>query len=379
MTMVISLKFYPVHVGEDSADGSAIKRVQVRQSLPGLVGPSPLEQLGRNPEFLWLPALPEARTAQVSLKGRLASDRAPRGKIRLGAIILISCVCLVFPGAAQPALARVDITLTGQEGFINGCLWSLGLAALSAATYYVYKNSPAERTKGYPEELGPGEWYLAGYFGGSLLPDTDWKFTANDTSDLTGPIAKGITYRPGVLGGLKFGRYFDRAPWFGIELETRFSRNIIPGNQGTISPPQPFQPSPPLKGSDWCMIWAIQVNLLARHGFLKDKEVTFGRLQPYVGIGPGFNIDYFRRDSTKNFAIEALAGIKYMFNQHLGVFFEYKFTYQFAIEYQDVPVFNTLPHYPVNALPANYTFTFDQPHHMFVLGVAYHFKNLYGN
>lgn len=304
-----------------------------------------------------------------------------KGKMRLRVVILISCVYLISSAALQPALAAsfAPPTLQGKEGLINLCGWSLGFTALSVAAYYMYKNSPAERTKGYPEELGPGEWYLAGYFGGSILPDTDWKFTINGTQNLTGPVAKGISYKPGVQGGLKFGRYFDRAPWFGIEAETRLSRNNFSGNQGTISPPQPFQPSPLLRGADWFMIWAIQVNLLARYGFLKDKEVTFGRLQPYIGIGPGFDIDYGRYDSTKNFALEALAGIKYMFNRNLGVFFEYKYTYQFAIEYQDVPVFNTLPNYPANALNRTYTFTFDQPHHMFVLGVAYHFKNLHGN
>lgn len=305
-----------------------------------------------------------------------------RGKMHLGAVVLISLICILFSGVERPAVAssfQFPPTLKGREGFISLAGWSLGFAALSTAAYYMYKNSPAERTKGYPEELGPGEWYIGGYLGLSYLPSTDWKFTANGTHNLLGPIATNINTSLGPEVGLKFGRYLDRAPWFGIEVETRFSRNNNPGNQGRISPPQPFQPSPLLSQPDWFMIWAMQVNLLARYGFLKDKEVTSGRLQPYVGIGPGVEIDYGRWDSTKNLAIEALAGIKYMLNQHLGFFFEYKYTYQFAIEYQDVPVFNTLPNYPRNALPASYTFTFDQPHHMFVLGIAYHFKNLYGN
>jgi opacity protein-like surface antigen len=297
--------------------------------------------------------------------------------MRLWAAVLISFLCLVSSGVDQPVFA--DLIPKGREAFIAVGARSLGFAAFTAAAYYIYKNSPAERAKGYPEELGLGEWYLAAYFGGSYLPLTDWKFTADVTSNLLGPVAKNINYSLGPIGGLKFGRYFDKAPWFGIEVETRFSRNNIPRDQGTISPPQPFQPSPLLRGSDWFMIWAMQVNLLARYGFLKDKEVTFGRLQPYVGIGPGFDIDYGKWDSTKNLAIETLAGIKYMVNQHLGVFLEYKFTYQFAIEYQNNVVYNTLPNYPRNALPQTYTFTFDQPHHMFVLGVAYHFKNLYGD
>ena len=75
-------------------------------------------------------------------------------------------------------------------------------------------------------------------------------------------------------------------------METSFSRNRIRGDQGRISPPVPGGPTNLLGGSDWFMIWALQTNLLARYGFLKDKEVTFGRLQPYVGIGPGLEIIY---------------------------------------------------------------------------------------
>jgi Outer membrane protein beta-barrel domain len=293
-------------------------------------------------------------------------------------VVWLGCICFLVCGAPKPTLAAFNPTFKGKEGFINLAGWSLGLAALSWTARYMHKNSPAARSEGYPEELGEGEWFFAGYFGYSYLPNTDWQFTQNDTHNLTGVVAKDISYKPGVMGGLKFGRYFDRAPWFGMEVETRFSRNNIPGQQGTITPPQPFQPSPALKGSDWFMIWAIQVNLLARYGFLKDKEVTFGRLQPYIGIGTGFNIDYGKYDSTKNFALETQAGLKYMMNKTVGVFVEYKFTYQWAIEYQDVPIRNSLPNYPINALPANYTFTFDQPHHMVVMGVAFHFKNLYG-
>jgi hypothetical protein len=299
--------------------------------------------------------------------------------MRLMAVVLLSAFCLLIWGAQQPALAGFNPTLQGREGFINLAGWSLGFAALAWTARYMHKNSPAARSEGIPEELGPGEWFFAIYSGYSLIPGVDWKFTLNGTQTLTGVTAKGISYQDGVMGGLKFGRYLDRFPWFGWEIETRFSRNNIRAFQGTITPRQPYQPSPLLKEPDWCMIWAMQVNLLARYGFLKDKEVTFGRLQPYVGLGTGFNINYGRYDSTKNLALETLTGLKYMFNKNVGAFLEYKFTYQFAVEYQDVPVFNTLPNYPINELPANYTFTYDQPHHMVVLGVAFHFKNLYGN
>jgi opacity protein-like surface antigen len=177
-------------------------------------------------------------------------------------------------------------------------------------------------------------------------------------------------YQPGILGGVKFGRYFDAYPWLGLEVETNFSRNNLRGNQGRITPSVPGAPKNALGGADWFMIWDTQVNLLARYGFYKDKEVNFGRLQPYVGIGPGVEIIYGKYDSAKNLAIEALAGIRYMFTQNVGIFSEYKFSYQFDVEYQNVLIGKNRP---------EGTMQFDVPHHRFTLGVSYHFKNLYGN
>ena len=120
------------------------------------------------------------------------------------------------------------------------------------------------------------------------------------------------------MGGLKFGRYFDWAPWFGMEVETRFSRNNYSGRPGDIRPPQPFQPSPGTEGTRLVHDLGYSGKSPGAYGFLKDKEVTFGRLQPYIGIGTGFNIDYGRYDSTKNFALETQAGLKYMMNKTVG-------------------------------------------------------------
>ena len=243
------------------------------------------------------------------------------GKMRLMAISLIIITFLGVWGAKQPALAGVEASgLTGKNGFLTGpdrIFWittfTWSAISLAAMAYYAYKNSPAQRAKGYPEELGPGEWYLALYTGLSYLPSADWKFAGNFPPPLStvtglpwegsaqygGRTAKNIQYQPGILGGIKFGRYLDAYPWFGWEMETSFSRNRIRGGQGRISPPVPGGPTNLIPGSDWFMIWALQTNLVARYGFLKDKEVTFGRLQPYVGIGPGLEIIYAERTRQK--------------------------------------------------------------------------------
>jgi opacity protein-like surface antigen len=305
------------------------------------------------------------------------------GKMRLLAISLIIVIFLGVGGAGEPALAGVFGNTSNVQIFRIAAFTYMPISAALIA-YYMYKNSPAQRAKGYPEELGPGEWYLAAYTGLSYLPSADWKFANNfppplstvtglplgGSAQYAGKTAKNIRYDSGILGGIKFGRYLDAYPWLGWETETSFSRNRIRADQGRISPPVPGAPANLISGSDWFMIWALQTNLLARYGFLKDKEVTFGRLQPYVGIGPGFEIIYARKDSAKNFAIETMAGVRYMFTPSVALFGEYKFSYQFAVEYQDFPAAKQGP---------GGTMTFDVPHHRFVLGVSYHFKNLYGN
>jgi len=283
--------------------------------------------------------------------------------------LAIIIVWIAIPGARQPAHARLEIGPHGNLNLAVFTIGSLGFSALvSSAAYYMYKNSPAQRAKGYPENLGMGEWYLAGYSGLSYLPAADWKFF-EFPPPFQGRTAKNIEYQPGILGGIKFGRFFDTLPWFGLELEANFSRNNIRGNQGRISPPVPGGPTNIFTGPDWFMILDMQCNLLARYGFLPDKEVPFGRLQPYVGVGPGFEVIWAKDDSAKNFAIEALSGIRYMCTQNIAVFCEYKFSYQFKVEYENFR----------SKQPQEGTMMFDVPHHRIVFGVSYHFKNLYGN
>ena len=82
------------------------------------------------------------------------------GKMRLIAVSLIIVTFFGVGGGPRPALARVDATgLTGPNGAFTGpdkIFWFTMLTAstisLAAIAYYAYKNSPAQRAKGYPEE-----------------------------------------------------------------------------------------------------------------------------------------------------------------------------------------------------------------------------------
>ena len=70
--------------------------------------------------------------------------------MRQGLIILATHQPPGLAGRRPPALAGLHPTLDLQN--IGG--WSMALEALSFAGYYMYKNSPAQRAKGYEENWG---------------------------------------------------------------------------------------------------------------------------------------------------------------------------------------------------------------------------------
>lgn len=277
-------------------------------------------------------------------------------------IILVTIICLLLTSAvpSQATISQKAFALT---------IFSLGTTGFSALAYYLWKNSPAERMRGYPENLTLGEWYWGGYAGAAILPSQDWTFSKGFNPPLKGLTAQDVSLQPGVTGGMKFGRFFDSLPWLGVELETNFSKHIIKEQNVTLSQPLPSGARNVLIPRDRFYIWCLQTNILARYGFLPTKETPFGRLQPYVGIGPGFEVLYGVTDSAKNFAVETLTGLRFMAAANISIFCEYKFSYQFNAEYER----KQIPPDQVGIV------SFDVPNHRLVFGFTYHFKNLFGN
>lgn len=86
-----------------------------------------------------------------------------------------------------------------------------------------------------------------------------------------------------------------------------------------------------------CATWAFM--FAGRLGFMPDREVLFGRLQPYVAVGPGIlltsqepklevgDVIQPRSNSDVNVALVADCGIRYMVlsNVFLDVFFRYRY------------------------------------------------------
>jgi opacity protein-like surface antigen len=231
-----------------------------------------------------------------------------------------------LPGPA-PANAQVNDVFYVGVGVV-------GLLAAGAIGYGLYE------TKMRPDQprLLDGEFYGGAYLGASFAPSQDLSY--NNGALFNNGITRVSTqkfkvfnnsFTTGVVGGIKFGYFFKSIPYLGLEGETNVAPNRVRTQTRSVSPAvlgnsQVIMPAKDL------INWTSALHIVGRYGFFKDSEVPFGRLQPYVGIGPAVVVMYDPEDSAKNFAIDAMAGIRYMLLKNVSAFVEYKYNHQFSPE-----------------------------------------------
>jgi hypothetical protein len=148
-----------------------------------------------------------------------------------------------------------------------------------------------------------------------------------------------------IFGG-KAGYWFDFFPLVGVELEIyTFKPNItvppqtrvgtVLGDDGeeedaSITFTEPFK-------FDVTVV-AIGFNLLGRYPLFKSPRYPRGRLQPYIGGGPGLfvtTIEDKEEDAADNIGkktlafggFQAVGGLKWFLLNKLALFAEYKFTF----------------------------------------------------
>jgi len=216
---------------------------------------------------------------------------------------------------------------------------------------------------GDDEEMGmiPG-WggYAEGYLGYAGNSSSSMNPTFNTCQ---GPQTLQIpgAMDPAVAGGVRLGMWFERsrllgrsipewAKYFGVYTDFSYHRldyrrqgetNSATGQAGSFF------------SEGTAATWSFM--LAGRLGFLPDREVPFGRLQPYVGVGPGilfasqnasFGVtprggveDRFESGSKSQVVVclTVDAGVRYMVlrNVSIDVFFKYRraqpsFTYDVA-------------------------------------------------
>lgn len=291
----------------------------------------------------------------------------PRGKgLRrkwyLGLLIALITVGVLLP-APTPALAlNVDLAI--------GCT-ILGLLATPVIAYGVYENLPSRRDQ---PRLMNGEFYAGGFLGAAFTPSQDLRYLGG--IGLNNPGIAGTTgggrvtlfnnqFANSLAGGLKFGYFTHSIPYLGLEVESGVNNSYVYRRNLALSPPiQGFNRA--AVPNDFWINWTTGLHIVGRYGFLPNQEVPFGRLQPYVGIGPCFSVLYEEVDSAKNFGIDVMGGLRYMFTKHISTFVEYKFNYQWAVEIESHPFY--LPNGTVGRGMA----TLDFATHRVVAGLAYH-------
>jgi hypothetical protein len=167
-----------------------------------------------------------------------------------------------------------------------------------------------------PAVAGAAMW-VGGQVGGS--------FFANQ--DVT-QVGKGVSFAnqkfdPSVIGGIQIGYDFVKAgflgrnwpewmKYFSFATDLTYNRMMMRDQQGA----DPFDKSGITNG----YMATLSFLFIAKYGFFCDSEVPFGRLQPYVGVGPGilFSGGQFGEDLTPgqnacstNVALVAEGGIRY--------------------------------------------------------------------
>ncbi len=274
----------------------------------------------------------------------------------LGLIIVLITAGLLLP-APTPALAL-------NTNLAIGCT-ILGLLATPVIAYGVYENLPSRRDK---PRIMNGEFYAGGYLGAAFTPDQDLRylngFVLGNGARGTGTL-RNNQFDTSLTGGVKFGYFTHMIPYLGLEVESSVNNSYVNRRSLTASPPiQGF--SQAAVPNDFWINWTTALHIVGRYGFLKDQDVTFGRLQPYVGIGPAFTVLYEEVDSAKNFGLDIMAGLRYMITKHISTFVEYKFNYQWDVEIESHAFY--LP----NGTPGRGLATLDFATHKVVMGLAYH-------
>lgn len=276
------------------------------------------------------------------------------------ACILVVLGLLLAPMGEKPAFAGNGDTILVTSAAV------LGVIGTTALGYGMWRNRPSQQGKQEPG-LFPGEFYVGGYLGGSLVPSTDLNFMKGLTPERGGKVtARGQQFEPAVVGGLKIGYFLQSIPYLGFEAETNYSNNYVYRQRVSLSRPVRGSSKAVLPTDDWAT-WTMALHVVGRYGFLPDAEVPFGRLQPYVGLGPGLVVIYDEVDAAKNFAVDVMAGVRYMMLKNVSAFVEYKFSQQWDVELESHSLVSR------GGVVQRGTATFDYASHRIVLGVAYHF------
>jgi hypothetical protein len=252
------------------------------------------------------------------------------------------------------------------------------------------------------------EMYVEGYLGGTASAKMGQSFIVHDTG-IRPPVLQEKDFYlnyPGttdcVLGGVKLGTWFvkegfagwsgypDWCKYFGFYTDFSYQRLEMPSQRlngiNYVSSISNFAPlthtlidnvAGTINSQGMAATWAFM--FAGRYGFFPDSEVPFGRLQPYVAVGPAVMFTTLDpklqtnglslsggADTEAVIALAVDAGIRIMALKNVS--FDISFKYRYA-----QPSFSYSGINGANGAPAS--FKLNPTYNLFSgqLGVAYHF------
>jgi opacity protein-like surface antigen len=164
------------------------------------------------------------------------------------------------------------------------------------------------------------EGFMDIYGGGSVTGNADAEVSRNVSS--LGAVSREIDtekvdFGSSFTAGYRFGCWSEKYPYLGIAGDLSYFR----------------------AGNEAVKVYAVPISflLMLRWPLLKSRDFPKGRIQPYVGIGPGFFYSYSEADFQPDLSdtvsgisldigLDARAGIAWQFQKHLALFGEYRYT-----------------------------------------------------
>lgn len=202
---------------------------------------------------------------------------------------------------------------------------------------------PGSQTQPSPAQQS-GEVYVGG-FGGYTF-DTGSGLQGTGLGALA---AADVGLKDSGVVGAKIGYFMPgRVNWLGIELEGFYTTPHVKAATVTPAFPLPFPvPGVTVPGAH-LQVTTVALNFIARAQLAcrsvnadrlserttsepshADNRRRFCALQPYVGAGPGVYYarisNQFGSNSGATVGLNALAGIRYFFTEHVALFGEYKY------------------------------------------------------
>ena len=234
---------------------------------------------------------------------------------------------------------------------------------------------------------GKAEMYAGLYLGGNFAAESTPRWDAARVSPTTiAPLipvrtfwAHGVQADPAFVVGGKIGYWFSREgflsynypewmKYFGFEIQLDYHDFSWGRQDVTISP---INLKIPLE-NDGFMV-TVGFMFMGRYGFMPDPKVPFGRLQPYIGVGPGvfftktqLNIGRDYKSSEGDVGLIVETGLRYMIRKEISV--HAAFRYRFVRVHADVDdkIFNLGDDYYI-PMRAKYSLF------NILVGASYHF------